>query len=401
MMRTRALAILIFDGVEVLDFCGPFEVFSVASGFTDPPAFNVVTVAEKPGPVLARGGLSVNPHHRLADCPRPDLLLVPGGQGTRREMDNAVLADWIRACSQDAELVLSVCTGALLLARAGLLDGLEATTHHGAINVLRQTAPKTAVHADRRFADNGRLICSAGIAAGIDMSLHVVARLLGAEVAEKTARQMEYPWEPPGIPELRERWHRLLRGWSVQPTEANRTFEAIVRAYSGPARFYHTLDHVLHVLRTVDGIAPKATHPDAVRLAAWLHDVVYDSRASDNEERSAAYAERLCEELSIPEGRLVASLIRRTKTHDAGDDPDAQVLLEADLAILGASEAVYRGYAQQIRREYEWVPEPEYRSGRRHVLEGFLARPRLYHFLGHLEEPARRNVASEIARLAP
>ena len=111
-------------------------------------------------------------------------------------MNNAVLTDWIKARSQEAELVLSVCTGALLLARAGLLDGLEATTHHGAIELLRQTAPDTTVHADRRFVDNGRVVCSAGIAAGIDMSLHVVARLLGSDVAEKTARQMEYPWQP-------------------------------------------------------------------------------------------------------------------------------------------------------------------------------------------------------------
>src|SRR5215470_17274147 len=195
MPTTRSLAILIFDEVEVLDFCGPFEVFSVANRFTDSPAFHVFTVAERPGPVLTRGGLSVNPHHRLADCPRPDLLLIPGGQGTRKEMHNPVLIDWIRRVAESAELLLSVCTGALLLAKAGLLDGLEATTHHGAIDLLRQTAPKSTVHAERRFVDNGRVICSAGIAAGIDMSLHVVSRLLGSEVAEKTARQMEYPQE--------------------------------------------------------------------------------------------------------------------------------------------------------------------------------------------------------------
>ena len=111
-------------------------------------------------------------------------------------MNNAVLTDWIKARSQEAELVISVCTEALLLAKAGLLDGLEATTHHGAIDLLREVAPKTTVHADRRFVDNGRVICSAGIAARIDMSLHVVARLLGKELAEKTARQMEYLWQP-------------------------------------------------------------------------------------------------------------------------------------------------------------------------------------------------------------
>jgi transcriptional regulator GlxA family with amidase domain len=196
MPTTRNLAILIFEDVEVLDFCGPFEVFSVANRFASPPAFNVVTVAEKAGPVLTRGGLSVNPHHRLLDCPRPNVLLVPGGQGTRKEMHNLALLDWIRQATLTAELVVSVCTGALLLAKAGLLDGLETTTHHGAIDLLRQTAPKTMVHADRRFVENGRVVCSAGIAAGIDMSLHLVGRLLGQEVAKKTARQMEYPWQP-------------------------------------------------------------------------------------------------------------------------------------------------------------------------------------------------------------
>jgi len=93
MNQTRILAILIFDDVEVLDFCGPFEVFSVANRFTDPPAFSVVTVAESASPVVARGGLSVNSHHRLADCPQPDLLLVPGGQGTRKEMHNPAMID--------------------------------------------------------------------------------------------------------------------------------------------------------------------------------------------------------------------------------------------------------------------------------------------------------------------
>lgn len=193
-MATRVVAILIFDDVEVLDFCGPFEVFSVANRFTDPPAFSVVLVAEKDWPVVTRGGMSVNAHHRLADCPRPDILLVPGGQGTRKEMHNPAMVGWVGRVVAEAELVLSVCTGALVLAKAGLLDGLEATTHHGAIDLLRETAPNVTVHADRRFVDNGRVVCSAGIAAGIDMSLYVVGRLLGEEVAGKTARQMEYPW---------------------------------------------------------------------------------------------------------------------------------------------------------------------------------------------------------------
>src|ERR1700722_8343538 len=102
-MTPRTLALLIFDDVEVLDFCGPFEVFSVANRFTDPPAFNVLTVAENAGPILTCGCLSINSDHRLADTPQPDILLVPGGQGTRKEMNNTALIEWIRQASSKAE----------------------------------------------------------------------------------------------------------------------------------------------------------------------------------------------------------------------------------------------------------------------------------------------------------
>jgi transcriptional regulator GlxA family with amidase domain len=194
---TRNVAILLFPDVEVLDFCGPFEVFAVTGRWTDPPACNVYTVAERAGPLLARNGLSVNPQYLLSDCPLPDLLVVPGGQGSRKEMHHPALIDWIRHMAAGAELVLSVCTGALLLGKAGLLDGLDATTHHGALDLLRQVAPQARVCQDRRFVDNGKVITSAGIAAGIDASLHCVARLCGRELAARTARHMEYPWQPP------------------------------------------------------------------------------------------------------------------------------------------------------------------------------------------------------------
>jgi predicted metal-dependent HD superfamily phosphohydrolase len=198
---------------------------------------------------------------------------------------------------------------------------------------------------------------------------------------------------------LLRKWHDLLRTWDVDAPVAHRTFEEVREHYAEPGRFYHTLDHIQSVLETVESLSSHSRNLNAVKLAAWLHDVVYDSRASDNEERSAAYAERLCEKLSIPEGRLVADLIVTTKTHDARGDADAHVLIDADLAILGASESVYRIYAEQIRKEYAWVPEPEYRTGRRRVLQHFLDRPRIFHFLSNLEAPARRNIAAEIARL--
>ncbi len=195
MTTPRHLAILIFDEVEVLDFCGPFEVFSVTAQTMEPTPFAVYTVAEKAGPVLARNQLSVNPRYTIADCPQPDILLVPGGFGTRKEMHNEVLLEWITGCAQQAELMLSVCTGALLLAKAGLLEGLTATTHHGAIDLLKRTAPNTTVVDDQRFVDNGRVILAAGVSAGIDMSFHVVEKLLGSEAALRTAKQMEYHWK--------------------------------------------------------------------------------------------------------------------------------------------------------------------------------------------------------------
>jgi predicted metal-dependent HD superfamily phosphohydrolase len=199
---------------------------------------------------------------------------------------------------------------------------------------------------------------------------------------------------------LRRKWHDLLRAWGVDLTQADRTFEEVREHYAGRDRFYHTLKHVQNVLETVENLGSYARNLNAVKLATWLHDVIYDSRASDNEEHSANYAERLCEKLSIPESRVVASLILKTKTHEAGDDPDAQVLIDADLAILGASEPVYRSYAEQIRREYAWVPEPDFRIGRRQVLTKFLTRPRIFHLLSHLEEPAHHNITAEIACLA-
>jgi transcriptional regulator GlxA family with amidase domain len=195
MEQSRSVAIVIFDDVEVLDFCGPFEVFSVAARLEEPAAFSVYIVGQEMRPVLARGGLSINPHYTLYDCPPPDLLVVPGGYGARREMHNQVLLDWIVSYAQPAELVLSVCTGALLLGRAGLLDGLAATTHHSAFKLLHDAAPRTKILSNERFVDNGKIITSAGISAGIDASLHVVARLLGDQHARATARQMEYRWE--------------------------------------------------------------------------------------------------------------------------------------------------------------------------------------------------------------
>ncbi len=195
-MKTRSVGILIFDDVEVLDFCGPFEVFAVTGAQVAKGAFDVFTVAHSLDPITARNGLSINPRYSLADAPPIDVLLIPGGYGTRPLMQDEALGAWIKDRAAQAELVLSVCTGSLLLAKAGLLDGLSATTHHLALDLLRDVAPRTTVCNEERVVDNGRVITSAGVAAGIDMSFHVVAKLLGPEVAKKTAQYIEYPWQP-------------------------------------------------------------------------------------------------------------------------------------------------------------------------------------------------------------
>jgi transcriptional regulator GlxA family with amidase domain len=192
------VAIFIFNDVEVLDFAGPFEVFAVADDLAEHTLFHAYTVAELPGAVRARNGLRVVPDHTFESAPKPDIIVIPGGFGTRPLLNRPVVLEWVRQQSRQAQYTVSVCTGALLLAKAGLLDGLQVTTHHLRLDLLRELAPTATVHADRRFLDNGNILTSAGISAGIDVSLHLVARLCGKETAEKTAAHMEYAWSNDG-----------------------------------------------------------------------------------------------------------------------------------------------------------------------------------------------------------
>lgn len=194
-MSVRKVDIFLFDEVEVLDFAGPFEVFSVTDWQKDPKPFHVSLVAEKSGPVLARNGFSVNPHFSFNDQHAADIIIVPGGFGTRREMHNPVVLDWVKQHASRGTMILSVCTGSLILGAAGLLDGLEATTHHLRYDLLQETAPRCLVQRQQRVVDAGNIVTSGGIAAGIDMSFHIVARLLGEQTARETAEYMEYPWK--------------------------------------------------------------------------------------------------------------------------------------------------------------------------------------------------------------
>jgi transcriptional regulator GlxA family with amidase domain len=193
--RERLVAILVYEGVELLDFSGPGEVFAAAhdaSGNT----FRACTVAKTKAPVRSQGFVTVTPEYSIADCPAPDIVVVPGGSIPDEDPE---LQRWVKRCAESSELVMSVCNGAFLLAEAGLLDGKEATTHHGSLQGLTGRYPKVRVLTNRRFVDSGPVMTCAGVSAGIDGALHVVERLLGAEAARRTARYMEYDWRPDEI----------------------------------------------------------------------------------------------------------------------------------------------------------------------------------------------------------
>jgi transcriptional regulator GlxA family with amidase domain len=198
-MTSRKVGILVFPEVEVLDFCGPFEVFSVTRlneerRREEPSPYEVVLVAERKETVVATGGLKVVPDDSLGDCPPLDVLVVPGGWGTRREMTNDRLITWVAERGRQVTTLTSVCTGSLLLGKAGLLDGKRATTHWRVLEDMRRLFPSVDVIEDQHVVEEGDMMTSAGISAGIDMALRVVARHHGDAVARATARFMEYPF---------------------------------------------------------------------------------------------------------------------------------------------------------------------------------------------------------------
>jgi transcriptional regulator GlxA family with amidase domain len=196
---TLTVAIYVFPNVEVLDFAGPFEVFTTASRVHgrrhpgEPAPFRVLTFARSDQPVAARAGLRILPDHTLLTCPQPDIVVVPGGV-VDAEVDDAALVSWIAEKSKSAALTASVCTGAFILAQAGLLTGKSATTHWEDLEDLRKAFPAVDVRGNVRWVDEGCVVTSAGIAAGIDMSLHLVSRFAGRALAEATAKQMDVPY---------------------------------------------------------------------------------------------------------------------------------------------------------------------------------------------------------------
>jgi transcriptional regulator GlxA family with amidase domain len=191
---TRQVQILAFDGMEVLDYAGPYEVFNVAGEQTSPAAFTVQSVGVSPRPA-GRGGFEVVPVCQYPEAPPADILVIPGGLGTRALMRDQSLLAWIAGRAAESELVMTVCTGALVAAAAGLLDGLPVTTHHGAYRELEEAAPTANVVRGVRFVRSApRLYTAAGVSAGVDLALHVVEELAGSEARAATEAEMEWMW---------------------------------------------------------------------------------------------------------------------------------------------------------------------------------------------------------------
>src|SRR5205807_4312943 len=182
------VAIVLFDGVQIIDYSGPWEVFGQAG-------FKVFTVADKSEPLTTRFDQKVIADYTFDNSPDADIVLLPGGRGTLKAADNPRAIKWIQDKAKKARYVMSVCTGAFLLARTGLLDGLSATTYHDAIGNLSQAAPKTRVVYNQRYVDNGKVITTAGLSSGIDGALHLVERILGKGQAQSEALVLEYTWE--------------------------------------------------------------------------------------------------------------------------------------------------------------------------------------------------------------
>ena len=204
-MDSLKTGIVLFNDIEILDFCGPFEVFSAVRvkeerRREEPSPFDVLLISQTSDPVTTTGGMKVLPNVTFDNCPLLDILVVPGGWGTRAEMKNETMLSFVKSRAMQVKTLTSVCTGSLILGNAGLLDGLRATTHWRSFGLMQELFPKVLVDRESHVVEQGNILTSAGISAGIDMALRVVGRYFGEPIARATARHMEYPF-----PESNER----------------------------------------------------------------------------------------------------------------------------------------------------------------------------------------------------
>ncbi|NLD04521.1 MAG: DJ-1/PfpI family protein [Synergistaceae bacterium] len=188
----KNVGIYLFNKVELLDFAGPYEVFSATSQLNGSELFKVFTISEDGGAIKSINGLIVIPDYSFDNHPKVDILVIPGGEGTKKEIKKKNVMEWISETYESADTMATVCSGARIPAVLGLLDGLEATTHHLVIDDVKKLAPKVTIDHTKRFIDNGKMMTSGGISAGIDLALHIVKKLYGEEIANKTIKYMEY-----------------------------------------------------------------------------------------------------------------------------------------------------------------------------------------------------------------
>ena len=281
--HTRKVAIVIYPGVEVLDFTGPAEVFAAAASIGaegSHDAFEVYTVSRTKSPIVSQRFLHVVPDYSIEDAPTPDIVVLPGG-GSQVVTSDKEWMEWVRKVSGSAEHVLTVCTGAFIAGQAGLLDGAQATTWYGAVPRLAKQFPKTTVTPGRRYVDNGKLITTAGVSAGIDGSLHLVARLAGRYVADQTAQYMEYKWTPEAY--LAQHYSELDPSLDPRGQELQRA--AILAREATPER-------------AVD-VYRRLTHDNPADAEAWLglgrtlHGMQrYDEAVAANREAMKGAAQR-------------------------------------------------------------------------------------------------------------
>jgi transcriptional regulator GlxA family with amidase domain len=350
--RTLKVGVVVFEGVEVLDFAGPIEVFAAAGSrlsHRGRPLFEVVTVAPARGKVQAHGGVTLEPGVSIAERPQLDVVVIPGGETSVLNADPDFL-QWLRDTATRAEVVMSVCNGAFVLAEAGLLDGRDATTFHGFLGFLKQEAPKTRVLSDRRVVDNGRIVTTGGVACGIDGALHLIARFGGRRLAEAVATYMEYRWIPEsslegaytmwatigGEPvrlEQQIRWHRGRRDWSAMEAAAR----ALAELDPDDGSTWYELGYALLVLDRVDeAIAASeesAKHPD--RKPAALYNAACGwarkgeteraldalARAADAGWSNRAWAEQDADLASLRGDARFAALLEKVSAREAAPRP--------------------------------------------------------------------------------
>ncbi len=289
---TRNVAIVVYENVQPLDWTGPYEVYNDAGSFggvSGKRAFNVYTVS-KTDEVLNAQGIQIKPTYSIKNAPKPDIVVFPGGPASSEINDDPEFFAWAKKVATEAEIAQSVCTGAFVLGKAGLLDGKTVTTFYNAIEGLQRSYPKANVSDGRRYVDNGNVVTTAGISAGIDGSLHVVARLLGRRVADQVSRYMEYHWTPEPYlarayqylnPSTDETGRQLqaasMRLEEKNPAEAAKIYRAVLQERPSDGATWNLLGSALHGMKQHGEAADAFVRASSSAQGHALHHALYNA----------------------------------------------------------------------------------------------------------------------------